>query len=48
MRLPPLGDTWDGIWITKGFDERPPLDEVVPAEAGARSPVDRDTGRVVL
>ena len=48
MRLPPLGDTWDGIWITKGFDERPPFDEVVPAEAGARSPVDRDTGRVVL
>jgi acetolactate synthase I/II/III large subunit len=24
--LPALGPTWDGIWITKGFDERPPID----------------------
>jgi acetolactate synthase-1/2/3 large subunit len=46
--LPALGEAWDGIWITKGFDERPPVDEVVHSEAASNPPARRDTGRVVL
>lgn len=46
--LPALGETWDGIWITKGFDERPPVDVEVRSDAASSRPRRQDTGHVVF
>jgi acetolactate synthase-1/2/3 large subunit len=46
--LPALGDMWAGIWITKGYDESSPVDEVVRSQAASTRAARPDIGRAVF